>query len=453
MIYELEGRDALFHPFITKKPESILWKHNGNKVVETGATWEKIYGSYEGRIILNLLNARLLISDLRLEDSGEYELEIFTRGKWKLFPKMELKVLEWVAKPSISCHMNSSSSSSSKVSAVLQCSAGLSQTDLLQFQWISGGKVQPGNNLTILLGGELDEQQYTCEVSNRLSQESSTFTAKDCNAGAGLLAGWIALIVSSCLIGIICFSVLLICYIVNRRRKKKGAEEKTEDKQQVELEPCLNPEEESQQLPPEGNVKRKAAAYNQLSSSPQHKTNITPKKNVLHQKSLQNKNQSPQPAVPSSPPPVQLAATNSSEPGDRVPQLDDEDLSLLTQNRENVTPQTADDEHDKELNADTRPPTMNERRGSDVSGGREEPMSPPENADQGEDHQHQTDCEESAGEDEAATSGRVVEEEGFSGDPGNPSRGEKSDDAGHSDDKGTQPPAATEQIGSEASED
>lgn len=142
-----------------------------------------------------------------------------------------------------------------------------------------------------------------------------------------------------------------------------------------------------------------------------------------------------------------------SEPGDRVPQLDDEDLSLLTQNRENVTPQTADDEHDKELNADTRPPTMNERRGSDVSGGREEPMSPPENADQGEDHQHQTDCEESAGEDEAATSGRVVEEEGFSGDPGNPSRGEKSDDAGHSDDKDTQPPAATEQIGSEASED
>lgn len=63
-------------------------------------------------------------------------------------------------------------------------------------------------------------------------------------------------------------------------RKKKGAEEKTEDKQQVELEPCLSenhsvlntkldpeknhvglfltvsfstdPEEESQQLPPEG---------------------------------------------------------------------------------------------------------------------------------------------------------------------------------------------------------
>lgn len=92
-MYELEGRDALFHPFITKKPESILWKHNGNKVVETGATWEKIYGSYEGRIILNLLNARLLISDLRLEDSGEYELEIFTRGKWELLPKMELKVL------------------------------------------------------------------------------------------------------------------------------------------------------------------------------------------------------------------------------------------------------------------------------------------------------------------------------------------------------------------------
>lgn len=84
---------------------------------------------------------------------------------------------EKVAKPSISCHMSISQS------AVLQCSVGLSQTDLLQFMWISGGKVHPGYNLTIDVGGIFDEQQYTCEVSNPVSEEKSTFTAKDCITG------------------------------------------------------------------------------------------------------------------------------------------------------------------------------------------------------------------------------------------------------------------------------
>lgn len=91
--YGLKGSDVVFDPFVAKKPDSILWKHNGNKVVETGATWEKIYDSYDGRVILNLSSARLLISDLRLNDSGEYELEISTGEQWKMLPKMELKVI------------------------------------------------------------------------------------------------------------------------------------------------------------------------------------------------------------------------------------------------------------------------------------------------------------------------------------------------------------------------
>lgn len=152
----------------------------------------------------------------------------------------------------------------------------------------------------------------------------------------------------------------------------------------------------------------KAAAFEQLSSSPQHKTNITPKKDgncfryLSYFKSFH----------------WLLFRTVFY-------------CIFFTVLDQKSRPQPA--------------------ASSDVSGGREEPM--PENTDQGEDHQHQTDWEESAGEDEAATSGHVVEGEGFSGDPGNRSRGQKSDDADHSDDKDTQPPAATEQIGSETSED
>lgn len=70
-------------PVITKSPDGILWKHNGNKVVEFGGTEEQVFGAYEGRASVDRNTARLLISDLRLEDSGEYELEVFARGKWR----------------------------------------------------------------------------------------------------------------------------------------------------------------------------------------------------------------------------------------------------------------------------------------------------------------------------------------------------------------------------------
>lgn len=70
------------------------------------------------------------------------------------------------------------------MSAVLLCSVELNHNQpALTFEWISGGNIQPGKELTILLGGELDEQQYTCRVSNPVSYETSTFIAKDCNTG------------------------------------------------------------------------------------------------------------------------------------------------------------------------------------------------------------------------------------------------------------------------------
>lgn len=97
---------------------------------------------------------------------------------------LKMKVLyfhtEKVGKPTITCEMVPDSNSS----AVLQCIEDLSQDPSpLDFLWFSGEKVLPGTRLTIPLGGELNEHQYTCQVSNFLSQENATFTAKHCNKG------------------------------------------------------------------------------------------------------------------------------------------------------------------------------------------------------------------------------------------------------------------------------
>lgn len=73
------------------------------------------------------------------------------------------------------------------MSAELLCSEDPSQpASQLQFEWISEGKAQPGPRLAISLGGELDEQHYTCQVSNAVSHETTTFIAKDCNTGRNL---------------------------------------------------------------------------------------------------------------------------------------------------------------------------------------------------------------------------------------------------------------------------
>lgn len=86
------------------------------------------------------------------------------------------------AKPTVTCKMNNGSGSNT--SAVLLCSVELSQNQpSLTFEWISGGNIHPGKELTIHLGGELDERQHICRVSNPVSQDTSTFTAKDCSKG------------------------------------------------------------------------------------------------------------------------------------------------------------------------------------------------------------------------------------------------------------------------------
>lgn len=92
MIYKLKGQQIQWVLGVTEPPDEILWNHNGNKVVEFDGTVEKVYGSYDGRVTLDRLTAQLQINDLRLEDSGKYDSEIYLQGKW-LETSFELKVI------------------------------------------------------------------------------------------------------------------------------------------------------------------------------------------------------------------------------------------------------------------------------------------------------------------------------------------------------------------------
>ncbi|XP_028447113.1 uncharacterized protein DDB_G0290685 [Perca flavescens] len=176
--YALKGQEFFLKPDVAGHPDGILWKHNGNKVVEFNGNEQHVYNPYENRITLDWISAELSITELRFEDSGDYELEIeVNKEVYRSIYKLE--VIDKVAKPTISCKMSSGSSSNS--SGQLVCSAEPRQPQsLMKFEWRTHGGVQPGPELTISLGEEHDDDVHSCSVSNPLSNETATFTTKDC---------------------------------------------------------------------------------------------------------------------------------------------------------------------------------------------------------------------------------------------------------------------------------
>lgn len=89
-----------------------------------------------------------------------------------------------VSKPTISCDMNNGSSDTSGAQATLTCAAEPTHPlSLMKYEWESSGNVSPGHELTIFLEDEHDDKIYSCMVSNPLTNDTATFTPKNCYSG------------------------------------------------------------------------------------------------------------------------------------------------------------------------------------------------------------------------------------------------------------------------------
>ncbi|XP_031725196.1 uncharacterized protein LOC116395438 isoform X1 [Anarrhichthys ocellatus] len=211
--YGLKGGKVSLKPRIPGQPDGILWKTNGNKVVEFDGREELVYSPYQNRITLDWQTADINIHDLRFEDSGEYELdaEINKRLHRSFYT---LEVIEKVAKPTITCEMKDEGRSNT--AGKLLCSANLSQPQpLMKFEWREHGNVQPGSQLQISLGDKHDDEVYSCTVSNRLSKETATFTAKDCYPEESSAALLIALLVTGAVLLLVGLAILY-CKLRNK---------------------------------------------------------------------------------------------------------------------------------------------------------------------------------------------------------------------------------------------
>uniref|UniRef100_A0A3Q3FLJ5 Ig-like domain-containing protein n=1 Tax=Labrus bergylta TaxID=56723 RepID=A0A3Q3FLJ5_9LABR len=179
--YVLKGTGESLKPTFSGQPNSILWRHNGNKVVEFDSREQEVYGAYKNRITLDWATAELEITSLKFEDRGLYEVEVDIDNMLRL-SQFKLEVIDKVAMPTISCEINKDGGSDvSEVRATLLCSADPTPPEsMMKFEWRARGKSQPGHKFNIPLGDERDNEEYSCSVSNPVSSETATFTAKDC---------------------------------------------------------------------------------------------------------------------------------------------------------------------------------------------------------------------------------------------------------------------------------
>uniref|UniRef100_A0A3B3ILB3 Ig-like domain-containing protein n=1 Tax=Oryzias latipes TaxID=8090 RepID=A0A3B3ILB3_ORYLA len=173
-------------------------------MVEFDGQQQKPFNPFIDRITLNWHTAELTIANLKYEDSGDYDVEVFANKK--LHPaSFQLEVIDPVPKPSISCKINAGGN------ATLTCSAEVKGPyTKLEFSWTPPGNEKSSSSLEIKLGDKQDSQVYECKVKTQLSEEVSSFTAKDCyteETSAGRIAG----IVVGLLIPILLVIVVVSC--------------------------------------------------------------------------------------------------------------------------------------------------------------------------------------------------------------------------------------------------
>ncbi|XP_024143034.1 cell surface glycoprotein 1 isoform X3 [Oryzias melastigma] len=202
--YALEGTNITLKTGINAQdpPDEMLWKHNGNKVVEFNGQQQLEFSPFKNRLTLNWHTADLEIKNLQDKDSGDYLLEAFSKTILKKYP-FTLQVIEPLPKPSISCVTNGEGN------ATLTCSAEVKRPESrsnLEFSWVPPGKEQSSQKLEIKLGGQMNSEVYECTVRNQKSEESASFTAKDCypakDSPAGLIVGICVILLVLVLIGL-----------------------------------------------------------------------------------------------------------------------------------------------------------------------------------------------------------------------------------------------------------
>ncbi|XP_061090158.1 lymphocyte function-associated antigen 3-like [Conger conger] len=169
LIVQSNGNFTL-QPNVQGPMEDILWRWNGNKVVEFYQKGLHDYGKFQGRAILDVTTGALTLTHLRESDSGEYVGELQVKGELK-YHHQRVTVLDAVDKPTVTCQVN-------RTSVTLLCSGD--DRPATQYRWEGPAiEPQPGPQLKIE-AAETSDSVYTCVLNNPVSESRTELPLKSC---------------------------------------------------------------------------------------------------------------------------------------------------------------------------------------------------------------------------------------------------------------------------------
>ncbi|XP_043965636.1 lymphocyte function-associated antigen 3-like [Gambusia affinis] len=165
LIYTKVGDSVVLHPGQTfSSMSTITWKHNMNNIMEWSGADVTCLRSFIGRCGLDKSTGSLIINNLTVDDTGNYNPEIDS----KMFDQIELWVIIPVPKPTVSIECNRELSSCD-----LTCKANItSHFGPVTYRWESGDKLL-SSKIKLSLTANNVEPSYVCMLLNPFSNSSS----------------------------------------------------------------------------------------------------------------------------------------------------------------------------------------------------------------------------------------------------------------------------------------
>lgn len=146
--------------------EQVLWKHGSNLLAELSDGEFDFYGSFKGHTELDH-NGRLNVSNIKLEEGGQYSVEVNYRIQTIHYNVKVYEVLTqpWIWVTPLTCGTNPAEN------CTLVCKLEPDPSTAVNYEWKLDGKVSE------ISGKELTKAtNFTCQAKNPVSEQVSKST-------------------------------------------------------------------------------------------------------------------------------------------------------------------------------------------------------------------------------------------------------------------------------------
>ncbi|KAJ8377187.1 hypothetical protein SKAU_G00077670 [Synaphobranchus kaupii] len=161
------------------KGGAMLWKRKSIEIIKLVKNTMTINPNFTGTLTMNDETGALNISNLREEDSGEYDFSGIASAQTIPPKNVQLQVYERIVSVQVISQVNNSTDSGS-CNITLICSVnGGSQVAL---SWSRNGQNVAGveNRTTLTAPPTLTEEIYVCTATNPISSQSNSVTVRPC---------------------------------------------------------------------------------------------------------------------------------------------------------------------------------------------------------------------------------------------------------------------------------